>query len=359
MALIPLGKWDNGTMETETFPIERPAGIYFLGGVKNTTIARFEQKPVQLGPAFSRTGNGSLQIQAGLLPIPEGGPPPSVSLYTYLFGVEILSNASLSFDTRYTVTCYVFVPSAGKIAEDDAIITLVPPEVLAGLRNAVNPVWTNTTVGAALDTWVQISYEFTLVSGVSDFRPRLNVIADGIENEFPQPQATAEMGNDAKYLVGGALYVDDFQVDEDLAAVCDLAFDAVPVEVTNETAPSANDGQITVNATSSNPIEYSLDDVTYQPSNVFTGLAPGVYTVYARDTLCTINTSAEVIRAELTNCVFNAASNPNNFIRFQKILDISLGDLQNNGLPISCEEKQEALPVQGDFNNDFNNDFLL
>lgn len=362
MALIPLGKWDNGTMETETFPVERPAGIYFLGGVKNTTIARFEQKPVQLGPPFSRTGNGSLQLTAGLLPIPEGGPPPLISIYTYLFGVELTSGASLQFDVRYTITAWVRTPSANKMADDDAIISLVPPEVLAGLRNQVNPVWTNTTVGACTDTWVQISYEFTLVNGVSDILPKLNVYCDGIENEFPQAQATTEMGNDANFLQNGLLYVDDFELDEDqVSPPCDLAFDAVPYVVTNESAPGANDGSIQASATSSNaPIEYSIDGVNFQLSGSFIGLAPGIYTVYARDPLCQIQVEgAEVIRAEFTQCVFNAASNPNNFIRFQQILDISLGDLQNNGLPVSCEEKQEAVPPGGDFNNDFNNDFLL
>jgi hypothetical protein len=64
---------------------------------------------------------------------------------------------------------------------------------------------------------------------------------------------------------------------------CDLAINFITVN-NPESAPGANDAQITVNATSSYlPIQYSLDGVTYQSSNIFTGLHGGLYTVYATD----------------------------------------------------------------------------
>lgn len=57
--------------------------------------------------------------------------------------------------------------------------------------------------------------------------------------------------------------------------------------ITATTTPSSclvNDGTITANGTSGTPpLEYSLDGVTYVPGNVFSGLAPGIYTVYVRD----------------------------------------------------------------------------
>ncbi|HRI24249.1 MAG TPA: SprB repeat-containing protein, partial [Ferruginibacter sp.] len=53
------------------------------------------------------------------------------------------------------------------------------------------------------------------------------------------------------------------------------------------TTPSScnvNDGTITANGTGGTPpLQYSINGITYQAGNVFTGLAPGSYTVYVRD----------------------------------------------------------------------------
>ena len=53
---------------------------------------------------------------------------------------------------------------------------------------------------------------------------------------------------------------------------------------TNVSCNGAGDGTITVNISGgAPPYQYSLDNVTWQTSNVFTGLAPATYTVYYRD----------------------------------------------------------------------------
>jgi hypothetical protein len=61
----------------------------------------------------------------------------------------------------------------------------------------------------------------------------------------------------------------------------------VPVTVTPASEPSASDGTATVyyTGTVSSPsnVYFSLDNSTWQSSNVFTGLPPGSYTVYVRD----------------------------------------------------------------------------
>lgn len=58
----------------------------------------------------------------------------------------------------------------------------------------------------------------------------------------------------------------------------------VSVIPTPVSANGATDGSITVNATSSFPaIQYSLNNSTWQNSNVFTGLSAGAGTVYVRD----------------------------------------------------------------------------
>ncbi len=71
---------------------------------------------------------------------------------------------------------------------------------------------------------------------------------------------------------------------------CDLTLGSPSHTKTDETAIDADDGTITVNATSSFFIQYSTDNIAFQSSNTFINLAPGTYTVYLKDTNgCTSN----------------------------------------------------------------------
>jgi hypothetical protein len=64
---------------------------------------------------------------------------------------------------------------------------------------------------------------------------------------------------------------------------CDLKINYINVD-NPESAPGAADGQITVNASSSyGPINYSLDNVTFQSSPIFSDLTGGLKTVYVAD----------------------------------------------------------------------------
>lgn len=66
-------------------------------------------------------------------------------------------------------------------------------------------------------------------------------------------------------------------------AVCDAAISSVTINQ-KESNPGAADGQITINASSSNgPIQYSIDFVNYQPSPTFSNLAGGAYNAYIKD----------------------------------------------------------------------------
>jgi hypothetical protein len=74
-----------------------------------------------------------------------------------------------------------------------------------------------------------------------------------------------------------------------IAPVCDLSFSPF-YGYDHATSPTANDGTISVFASSSNGvIKYALNDPTFdytsegQTSPSFTGLSPNVYTVYAKD----------------------------------------------------------------------------
>ncbi len=57
---------------------------------------------------------------------------------------------------------------------------------------------------------------------------------------------------------------------------------------------TVNENTITVVTSKNGAFEYSLDDATYQDSNVFTNLSPGVYTVYVKDKLGCGKVSREV-----------------------------------------------------------------
>jgi hypothetical protein len=65
--------------------------------------------------------------------------------------------------------------------------------------------------------------------------------------------------------------------------ICDLAISFINID-SPESAPGAADAQITVNAASSyGPIMYSVDNVNFQSSPIFTGLTAGAKTVYVTD----------------------------------------------------------------------------
>ncbi|MDB4926786.1 hypothetical protein [Mucilaginibacter sp.] len=64
---------------------------------------------------------------------------------------------------------------------------------------------------------------------------------------------------------------------------CDLLITNVDID-RSESAPGAGDAQITVHATSSYlPLQFSLDNITFQSSNIFTGITGGLKTVYVTD----------------------------------------------------------------------------
>lgn len=78
-------------------------------------------------------------------------------------------------------------------------------------------------------------------------------------------------------------------------AVCDIEIQT-PITITPESSTGAGDASIVVQASSSNgAISYSLNNVDYQASNVFTGLSAGEYVVYAKDTNgCTAEVNIEI-----------------------------------------------------------------
>ncbi|MES2807040.1 MAG: hypothetical protein V4619_00345 [Bacteroidota bacterium] len=92
---------------------------------------------------------------------------------------------------------------------------------------------------------------------------------------------------------------------------CDVAINVIKVDRA-ESSPGAADAQISVSAFSSYlPLQYSLDNVNFQTSNIFTGLTGGLKTVYVYDAnpLGCVDTG-QVEISTLTNLLIDEPSVP-------------------------------------------------
>lgn len=86
-------------------------------------------------------------------------------------------------------------------------------------------------------------------------------------------------------------------------------FPAPTLTATAVTASCANtNGSITANSTGGvPPLQWSINGVTFQPSNVFTGLAAGTYTVIVKDANNCTNTTTAIINSTLGPTVSGTA----------------------------------------------------
>jgi len=137
--------------------------------------------------------------------------------------------------------------------------------------------------------------------------------------------------------------------------ICDLAINFIAVNQP-ESAPGAVDGQITVAASSSyGPIQYSLDNVTFQSSPTFTSLTGGLKNIYVTDANgCTAH--SVITLPVLTNLLvsdpsvtltggnisrWNAAFNPVVFIYQRKDFEVTAVTLDtlsgNAAIAVNCD----------------------
>jgi hypothetical protein len=129
--------------------------------------------------------------------------------------------------------------------------------------------------------------------------------------------------------------IDDVSDGVEVGLPCDLLI--LNVNIDNpQSNDGANDGQITINAISSTgPIEYSLDNSTWQTSPIFFLLAGGAYTAYARcPTECTaelnffLPTTKDLLISDPSVTVagnisrWNAAHNPIRFTYQRKDFEV-------------------------------------
>lgn len=128
--------------------------------------------------------------------------------------------------------------------------------------------------------------------------------------------------------------------------VCDLAINNIVINQP-ESSPGAADASITVNASSSYlPIQYSLDNITFQSSPIFNNISGGVKTVYIIDTnpaSCNVNQTVTIpivagllvsdpsVSFGANVSRWNAAFNPIVFTYQRKDFSISAASLYSVG----------------------------
>ncbi len=204
---------------------------------------------------------------------------------------------------RYTMTLKVRTPAANPVADDDAIICL--GNINQFINN--NAVWTDLgggkykvvtdgeneyivwRVSAIKDTTVELSFTWTEAFDGLNYsyeNPDLLILL----KQFTGGPSNIPIVGTKSLLVGGKLFFDQGIIGfEGNLPACSLVFNSPAYSKLDESALDANDGIITIHVHHQNPAdnvytnEFSIDGVTWQLSNIFYGVAPGVYSIYARD----------------------------------------------------------------------------
>lgn len=261
---------DNGHFETDR-------STWGFGDPLGKTITRSSsQKFAGLYAALSKTTTNFNEPTTGVtckLPLPAG-----------------------SVGKKYLIRAKIRTPSAAAFAADAETISIYAP---GSVYYSVDASLTVTkTILQAKDTWVEVSVVIQYIS------------------EFFLGYFTFPLHVSGAHTVGGDFYTDEFEVYEvavtaDPPPTCTLAIDVAGTVVTNETSAAANDGSISVAITGGTaPIQYSKDNgVTWQTSNLFTGLDSGSYNVKAREQNNTSCVSSAVFTVNATAPSFDFTLN--------------------------------------------------
>lgn len=181
------------------------------------------------------------------------------------FAVTKAKASALVYGNTYLLRARIFVDNASPIAPDDCEFSwngLIIPYLISE---------TKKTVAEARGAWVEVEGKFTasIITGP----------------EFVLFLRQIDIANHIN--LSNFVWVDKVEIYQyiEVSETCTLVIDTDSTVVTNETAPAANDGSITVATTAgTGPFEYSKNNgASWQSSNLFAGLAPGVYTVKVRE----------------------------------------------------------------------------
>ena len=135
-------------------------------------------------------------------------------------------------------------------------------------------------------------------------------------------------------------------------ATCDLAITG-PASVIHASAEGVADGQITINATSTNTIQYSLDNITWQSSPTFTGLLKSTYRVYLKDTKnCQLNILVDVLISDDYGTIYRLEYD-NTFNSSTTKLDITKRSYSGSVTEIKGGDNAFELQLRGESSDKF------
>lgn len=184
---------------------------------------------------------------------------------------------TFAINQLFVVKAWVRIPSGNPVASATAVISLAW-SALGGEGATIEEYASykvTNIISNATDTWVEIQTVFKLLNPSGPAYRFIDI-------KFTQSGATLN-----QY---GEFYVDNVRIFkcedvEDPQPSIDI--DVPNCVITDESAPGANDGSITIAVTEANttqPKSYSKDNgANWQASNQFTGLAPGVYICKVKD----------------------------------------------------------------------------
>lgn len=259
------GTWNPATISTASIGTVTYAFIPNAGQcAANTTMDIVVTTSIT--PTFTQIGPLCQNSTAPTLPI------TSTNNITGTWNPSTISTATIG------TTVYTFTPNAGQCAVIGSLSITIFPLPVAPTVNTTQPTCAIST-GAILITSATAGLTFSLDGAVYAVYPSggYTGLATGSHTLTAQNSSGC------------------------ISAITNVTINAVPAQpavtatTTNANCGNAN-GSITASGTNGTaPYQYSLDGISFQAGNVFTGLAAGAYTVTIKDANNCTNTTAVVI----------------------------------------------------------------
>jgi large repetitive protein len=225
------------------------------------------------------------------------------------------SNGSISITATGGTPSYSYSNDGGLNFSTNAIFSnLLSGTYLLAIKDANNCIVTKSVfVGASLGPQTLTATVANASCGLPNGSVTLTATGGTLPYQYSKDGITYQLGSTLTGLTANTytVYVRD----------ANLCPKSIPVTIINLPAPTItaiatpafcgfNDGTITATATGGTlALSYSKDGITFQPSNIFTGLAGGPYTITVRDAkTCTNTTFVTVIAPTLTTPTFNTVA---------------------------------------------------
>jgi uncharacterized protein YecE (DUF72 family) len=280
------GRFSETSWTETTYSLIQPAGVYSYVLRKISVPFSFRSSPSAGRFRTTLISNGQATFQWDLRAFNTSHPAKMFDLIP---------------GRKYRFRCYVKSDAGVELTNNDNSVLSIGPTYdvpVSGYgSNGMLETLVTKTIGQTKTGWQLLECVIT----EQDSRVPISLFihtAGGISPTYGG--AVAKVGQLAQNnLLERALFIDDITVEE-IATTCTTSFPlAEPFYIENESEVDANDGKITFAAVSSYgfPLEFSIDNgVTFQSSNVFENLAPGIYDGVVRE-----------LNPFVTPCVYNFA----------------------------------------------------